>query len=157
MARRARGAISGRSKSPAPLARPSTRRPALLIAANFEGDHLVGSALALATAEYLLANYPADAAVKQRLESSVIYIVPRMNPDGAEQMFAPVKALRRTNATPFDADNDARTDEDGPEDLNKDGVITLMRVKDPKGPYMISPDDARLMKRADPAKGESGG
>jgi hypothetical protein len=32
-----------------------------------------------------------------------------------------------------------------------------MRVKDPKGPYMVSPDDARLMKRADPAKGESGG
>jgi hypothetical protein len=48
-------------------------------------------------------------------------------------------------------------DEDGPEDLNKDGVMTVMRVKDPKGPYMISPDDPRLMKRADPAKGESGG
>jgi hypothetical protein len=32
-----------------------------------------------------------------------------------------------------------------------------MRVKDPKGPFMIHPDDARLMKRADPAKGETGG
>ena len=136
---------------------PPASRPALLIAANFEGDHLIGSELALATADYLLANYPGDAAVKQRLDTSVIYIIPRMNPDGAEQMFAPVKALRRTNATPFDADNDARLDEDGPEDLNKDGVITVMRVKDPKGPYMVSPDDARLMKRADPAKGESGG
>jgi len=136
---------------------PPASRPALLIAANFEGDHLIGSALALATAEYLLANYATDAAVKQRLDTSAIYIIPRMNPDGAEQMFAPVKALRRTNATPFDADNDARLDEDGPDDLNKDGVITVMRVKDPKGPYMISPDDPRLMKRADPAKGEAGG
>ncbi len=72
-------------------------------------------------------------------------------------MFAPVKTCRRTNATPFDADNDGRIDEDGPEDLNKDGFITMMRVKDPKGPYMVSPDDPRLMKRADPAKGESGG
>jgi hypothetical protein len=136
---------------------PPDTRPALLIAANLEGDHLIGSELALATAEYLLANYPGDAAVRQRLDTSAIYIVPRMNPDGAEQMFAPVKVLRRTNATPFDADNDARVDEDGPDDLNKDGVITLMRVKDPKGPYMISPDDPRLMKRADPAKGETGG
>ena len=34
-----------------------------------------------------------------------------MNPDGAEQMFAPVKALRRTNATPFDADNDGDVDQ----------------------------------------------
>jgi hypothetical protein len=136
---------------------PVDSRPALLIAANFEGDHLIGSELAVYTIDFLLSAYPADAAVRQRLENSVIYVVPRVNPDGAEQMFAPVKALRRTNATRFDADNDGRMDEDGPEDLNKDGVITVMRAKDPKGPYMISPDDPRLMKRADPAKGESGG
>ena len=140
-----------------PKGTPVDSRPALLIAANFEGDHVIGSELAFYTIDFLLNAYPADAAVKQRLENSVIYVVPRVNPDGAEQMFAPVKALRRSNATPFDADNDARTDEDGPEDLNKDGVITVMRAKDPKGSYMISPDDPRLMKRADPAKGESGG
>ena len=136
---------------------PRGPRPALLVAANFEGDHVIGSELALLPADFLLASYATDAAVKQRLDTSVIYIVPRVNADGAELMFAPVKALRRTNATPFDADNDGRMDEDGPEDLNKDGVITVMRVKDPKGPYMVSPDDPRLMKRADPAKGESGG
>jgi hypothetical protein len=136
---------------------PLDSRPALLVAANLEADHVIGSELALYAVDYLLGAYPADAAVKQRLDSSVIYVLPRVNPDGAELMFAPVKALRRTNATAFDADNDARVDEDGPEDLNKDGVITVMRVKDPKGAYMISPEDARLMKRADPAKGESGG
>ena len=136
---------------------PVDSRPGLLIAANFEGDHLIGSELALYTIDVLLGAYATDAAVKQRLERSVVYVVPRVNVDGAEQMFAPVKALRRTNATPFDADNDGRTDEDGPEDLDKDGVITVMRVKDPKGPFMVSPEDARLMKRADPAKGESGG
>ena len=136
---------------------PVDSRPGLLIAATFEGDHLIGSELALYTVDYLLNAYATDAAVKQRLDRSVVYVVPRVNADGAEQMFAPVKALRRTNSTPFDADNDGRTDEDGPEDLNKDGFVTVMRVKDPKGPYMVSPDDARLMKRADPAKGESGG
>jgi hypothetical protein len=136
---------------------PVDSRPGLLIAATFEGDHLIGSEIALYTVDFLLNAYATDAAVKQRLERSVVYVVPRVNVDGAEQMFAPVKAARRTNTTPFDADNDGRTDEDGPEDLNKDGVVTVMRVKDPKGPYMASPEDARLMKRADPAKGESGG
>jgi len=136
---------------------PVDSRPGLLIAAAFEADHLIGSELALFTIDHLLGAYATDAAVKQRLDRSVVYVVPRVNVDGAEQMFAPVKAWRRTNSTPFDADNDARLDEDGPEDLNKDGVITVMRVRDPKGPYMISPDDARLMKRADAAKGESGG
>jgi hypothetical protein len=140
-----------------PAGTPIDQRPGLLVAANFEGDHLIGSELALFLVDALVKGYPGDAAIKQRLDNSVIYIVPRVNADGAELMFAPVKALRRTNATPFDADNDGRTDEDGPEDLNKDGVITLMRVRDPKGPFMMSPEDPRLMKRADPAKGESGG
>jgi len=136
---------------------PLDERPALLVAANFEGDHVIGSELALYTIDALLVGYASSAEVKQRLDTSVFYVLPRVNPDGAEGMFAPVKSLRRTNATPFDADNDARTDEDGPEDLNGDGVVTVMRAKDPKGPYTISRDDARLMTRADPAKGESGG
>ena len=140
-----------------PAGTPVEQRPALLIAANFEGDHVVGSELALYLADFFVRGYATDAAVKQRLDAGVVYIVPRVNPDGAELMFAPVKTGRRTNATPFDADNDGRMDEDGPEDLNKDGFITLMRVKDPKGPFMVSPDDPRLMKRADPSKGESGG
>ncbi len=140
-----------------PAGTPVDQRPGLLVAAGFEGDHLIGSELALFLVDALTKGYASDPAVKQRLDAGVIYVVPRVNADGAELMFAPVKALRRTNAAPFDADNDGRVDEDGPEDLNKDGVITLMRVKDPKGPYMVSPDDPRLMKRADPAKGEAGG
>jgi hypothetical protein len=72
-------------------------------------------------------------------------------------MFGAVKAARKMNAAKNDADNDGRMDEDGPEDLNKDGFISVMRVKDPKGPYMIHPDDPRLLRRADAAKGEAGG
>jgi hypothetical protein len=140
-----------------PAGTPVDQRPGLLIAANFEGDHVIGSELALYLADFFVRGYAADPAVKERLDKFVIYIVPRVNADGAELMFAPVKTGRRTNATPFDADNDGRVDEDGPEDLNKDGFITLMRVKDPKGPFMVSPDDPRLMKRADASKGESGG
>jgi murein tripeptide amidase MpaA len=140
-----------------PAGVPVAERQALLVAGNFEGDHVIGSELSLSLVEYLLNNYPADAAVKQRIDTQAFYIIPRVNPDGAELMFAPVKTGRKTNAVAFDADNDGRTDEDGPEDLNKDGQITIMRVKDPKGPYMIDPADSRLMKRADPSKGEQGG
>jgi len=131
-------AISGPSRSRSPRLAVGFA-PGLLIAATFEGDHLIGSELALYTVDYLLNAYATDAAVKQRLERSVVYVVPRVNVDGAEQMFAPVKALRRTNASPFDADNDGRTDEDGPEDLDKDGVVTVMRVKDPKGHTWSAP------------------
>lgn len=131
-------------------------RPALLVAASFEGDHLVGSELALATVEHFLTQYESDADVRERLDSHVLYVIPRVNPDAAEQMFADVRTGRKTNLTPYDDDNDARADEDGPEDLNGDGVITLMRARDPLGPYVTHSDDARLMKKAEPAKGEAG-
>lgn len=140
-----------------PAGTPVAERPALLVAANFEGDQLIGSQLSLYVAEQLLTGYASDPAITQRLDQHVFYIVPRANPDGAEAMFGAVKSPRKTNAARFDDDNDGRLDEDGPEDLNKDGVISIMRVKDPAGPYMIHPDDPRLLRRADAAKGERGG
>ena len=132
-------------------------RPALLVAANFEGDQLIGSELALALARHLVSSYTGDAKVKALLDQHAVYIIPRANPDGAELMFGKVKSFRRTNARKVDDDNDGRFDEDGPEDLNGDGFISVMRVKDPKGPYMVHPDDPRLLRRADAAKGEAGG
>jgi hypothetical protein len=134
----------------------SPTRPALLVAANFEGDHLVGSELAVYMIDYLLNNYATNPQVKQQIDTHAFYIIPRVNPDGAEFFFSAVKSDRKTNTSPFDGDNDGRIDENGPEDLNKDGFITLMRVKDPKGPYMVHPEDPRLLKRADPQRGEVG-
>ncbi len=131
-------------------------RPGLLAAANFEGDHLIGSQLSLEMIDYLLKNYSTDAEVKKTMDEHVYYFIPRMNPDGAEAMFAKIKTGKKTNAHKFDDDNDGRLDEDGPEDLNKDGYITVMRLKDANGRYMVDPKDARLMKKADPAQGETG-
>jgi hypothetical protein len=139
-----------------PAGVPVAERPGVLIAANFEGDHVYGSELALFIADFLVKSYGSNANVKQRLDNFVYYVVPRVNPDGAEFMWAPLKWARRTNTHPFDDDNDGRLDEDGPEDLNKDGVITVMRVKDPNGDYIVDPEDARLMRKADPKKGEKG-
>ncbi len=135
---------------------PVNERPALLIAANLEGDHLIGSSLSLEVARYLLNGYTTDEAVKTSLDNHVFYIMPRLNPDGAETMFAKMKTGRKSNSSAFDADNDARLDEDGPEDLNNDGQITVMRVKDVNGLYRMDSDEPMLMKKADPAKGERG-
>ncbi len=135
---------------------PLEKRPALFIGGNFEGDHLVGSQSAIAMIDYLLKNYSSDPDVKKSIDEHVYYIIPRVNPDAAELMFAQIKTGRKTNTKQYDSDNDGRMDEDGPEDLNKDGFITVMRVKDDNGLYMIDPNDSRLMKKANPAKGESG-
>ena len=127
-----------------------TERPGLLVVGNLEGDHVVGSQLALETIRYLLSSDEAD------LDNQVFYVVPRLNPDGAEAMFAIVKHDRRRNALPYDDDNDGRVDEDPPDDLNGDGVITVMRVPDASGTYLQDPDAPRLVKEADAAEGETG-
>ncbi|MBN1339503.1 MAG: hypothetical protein JXA03_09275 [Bacteroidales bacterium] len=131
-------------------------RPGMFIGANFEGDHLVGSKISLSVIDYLLKNYSSDEAVKKSIDEHVYYIIPRMNPDGAEKMFAGTKTGSKTNASEYDGDNDGRMDEDGPEDLNKDGLITVMRVKDENGSYLINKEEPRLLKKADPSKGEEG-
>ncbi|MBM3284677.1 MAG: hypothetical protein FJY81_02290, partial [Candidatus Aminicenantes bacterium] len=61
-----------------------------------------------------------------------------------------------TNGRPVDDDLDMKMDEDGPDDLNKDGLITQMRVKDPEGKWIADPAEPRLMRLADPKKGEKG-
>lgn len=138
-----------------PSGLPLGDRPAVLIVANLEGNHLVGSHLALEMARYLV-SHSSEEAVAEILANQSVYIFPRLNPDGAEALFAGVRWERRTNAFPFDDDNDGRMNEDGPEDLNGDGVITVMRVADPSGAYRMDPEDGRIMKRADASKGESG-
>ncbi len=136
---------------------PPDARPALFVAANFEGDQIVGSELALHLARHLATSYATSAEVKRVLDEHAVYIVPRVNPDGAERMFDKVKSFRRTNARATDADNDGRVNEDGPDDLNGDGFISLMRVRDQKGPYMLHREDPRLLARADASRGEAGG
>ncbi len=135
---------------------PMGQRPGVLVAGNLEGDHLAGSHLALEAIRYLIQNAD-EAGVQSVLETKVFYFFPRLNPDGAEAMFGPVTWNRRTNGHDRDDDNDGRMGEDGPEDLNGDGAITMMRVADPEGPYMIDPDNPRVMKVADATKGEAGG
>lgn len=131
---------------------PLDQRPGVLVVGNLSGDHVVGSHLALEAVRHLIGAGAAEA----DLGEHVIYVVPRLNPDGAEAMFGGARDGRRGNALVYDDDNDGRIDEDGPSDVNGDGVVTLMRVPDPAGAFMVHPDDARFMKRADPVQGESG-
>ncbi len=122
-------------------------KQALLIAGNLEGDHVIGSEVAMGIAEYLVQNYGKNEDVTSILDRRTFYIIPRLNPDGAEAFFADILHERTGNLNPRDEDYDWQTDEDGPEDLNGDGFITLMRVKDKNGGWVADKDDPRLMKK----------
>jgi murein tripeptide amidase MpaA len=97
-------------------------RPALLVIANAEGTHVAGSELALAIASRLAGGAATDTAIRRLLDRTTLYIIPRANPDAAEAMFGRPLTERTRNGTAMDDDHDQAADEDGPEDLNGDGL-----------------------------------
>ena len=131
-------------------------RPAVFVTANLEGYHLVGTEAALLIAEKLLTKQGSDKDITQLLSDITVYIAPLLNPDTTQEYFARVRYQRRRNSVSVDEDMDDRADEDGFDDLNRDGMITMMRVKDPEGKWIPDPSESRLMRLADPKKGESG-
>lgn len=131
-------------------------RPAILIVAGLDPMHRVGTDVALELARRL------DVAHADTLTHHTVYILPLLNPDTwafHDREGQPTWDFSRT-LTPDDADRDGRIDEDGPTDLNADGHITMMRVRDPSpssgltATLMIDPDEPRLMRAPDPLKGE---
>ena len=133
------------------------QQPALLAVAGIEGNDLAGSASLLAWTEQLASDYSTDPKVRELLDSTTLYVFPRLNPEAAELFFAKPKLETEVNSRPVDEDHDGLVDEDGPNDLDADGRITWMRVQDPEGDYIVDPQEGRLLMKADRAKGEAGG
>ncbi len=126
-----------------------TGKPAILVAANLEGNSPVASEAAMALIAHLTGDW------KSESEKAVWYICPVGNPDGYARFFKTPLDLNFRNGRPFNEDGDDAEDEDGPEDLNGDGWITTMRQKHPEGMWMEL-EGTPLLKKADPAKGEPG-
>ncbi len=130
-------------------------RPAMLVVAGIEGNDLVGPFTAVSWIERLTAQHQADPNVADLLKTTTLYVVPCLNPDATEHFFTEPKIEQTANGTPHDEDHDGLLDEDGCEDLNGDGVITLMRIEDKEGQYILDPNESRLLLKADPRKGET--
>ena len=126
---------------------PADEKPGYYIDANFHAGEVTGSAVALYTVSYYLENYGKDAEVTDLLDRYTWYIVPRVCIDGSEMYLNTPFTLRSsTRIFPFDEDQPGLH----AEDMNGDGVITQMRIKDPHGEWKISVADSRMMVRRKP-------
>jgi hypothetical protein len=123
--------------------------PAVFVAANMEGTVPIAAeaALWLARAVCDKADLRAD---------KTWYVLACGNPDAASLYFAKPQRRDARNARPKNDDQDDAADEDGPDDLDGDGLVTQMRVKDPEGTWVAVGGEPRLMKKADGTKGEKG-
>jgi hypothetical protein len=133
------------------------KRPALLVLAGIEGNDLVSTHSVVGWAQGLAAKYAEnEERTRKLLDGKTIYIFPRINADAADGLFQKPQVERTVSTLPVDDDHDGFIDEDGPDDLNGDGLITWMRVEDPEGEYILDPSDPRLLLKADRARGEVG-
>ena len=135
---------------------PDHARPAILLVANLEGPRPFSSSVALRVAQRLVVSYATDPDVKRFLDTTTVYVVPRANPDAAEAFFRIPRIERVAGGRAVDRDRDGYVGEDAPADLNGDGMITQIRVRDPEGDWIPDPADPRVMIEADPELGQRG-
>lgn len=135
-----------------PGEREKDERPALLVVAGLDGSHLLGTELALGLTESLAES--TDETVRRLLSTRTVYVLPRGNPDGATRFLANPATGESGNGRAIDDDRDGRANEDPPRDLNGDGAVTTIRVRDPEGDRAPLADEPALLFPANRAKGE---
>lgn len=100
-------------------------KPTLLIVAGVDGKHPAGVVSAVEMLKYFQ-TLPGDA-IQRVLKDKSIWVIPLANPDAYKRNSSAGHWLSG-NARQIDNDRDGRIDEDPTVDLNKDGLISQMRV-----------------------------
>ncbi|MCK5556841.1 MAG: peptidase M14, partial [Candidatus Hydrogenedentes bacterium] len=135
-----------------------SRKPGMYIDGNIHGNEVQAGEVVAYAAWYLCENYGHIPKVTQVVDDHVFYLIPTINPDGRDHWFhaAHTQSSSRSGKVPYDNDRDGLVDEDDYDDLDGDGSITRMRIKDPNGRWKPDPEYPEyLMIRAKPdEKGE---
>ncbi len=127
--------------------------PAVFVGANISGFDIPASESALLLSKYLIAKFKSN---DKKYKDRCFYIIPSLNPELYNEYFKKPLFKNPYNLNPTDNDGDGLIDEDPPEDLNKDGFITIMRVKAVDGRYIEDKGFPYKLRKADPVKGERG-
>ncbi|MGC9469360.1 MAG: M14 family metallopeptidase [Anaerolineae bacterium] len=130
---------------------PAEEKPAFWIDGNIHATEVSPSTACLYFIDYLVKKYGDDDEITRLLDTRAYYIVPRVNPDGAEWALADKPKYIRSSTRPYPYDEE-------PigglvvEDIDDDGRMLTMRIPDPNGPWKICPEEPRLMVRRDPTE-----
>lgn len=124
-------------------------KPAFWADGNIDADEPSSTEVILHLAERLLSRYGTDPEITRLVDTTTFYLVPISNPYMADlYVSTPMTGIVSSiNARPRDDDGDGRLDEDPPDDVDGDGQILQMRVRDPRGTFRVHPRDPRLMMR----------
>jgi murein tripeptide amidase MpaA len=130
-------------------------KPAMWIDGNIHATEVTASAAALYLIHTLVTKYKKDETITRAMDTRAFYIVPRVNPDGAEWALADKPKMIRSSTRPYPFAEDKTEGLMLGEDIDGDKRVLQMRILDPNGAWKAHPKDKRLMIRRDPI--ETGG
>jgi hypothetical protein len=133
---------------------PAADKPAMYVDGAIHGNEIQATEVCLYLAWLLLDRYGEWERITTLVDRAAFYIVPTVNVDSRARYFADPASHRlgHTARVPVDDDFDGLADEDAPEDLDGDGLILQMRVRDPGGTHRSDPADPRVLVRVKPGE-----
>ena len=119
---------------------PPLEKPAIIVEGNIHSVEWTGSTAALHLVRRLLDGHPL-------LDERTVYVIPRLNPDGAEVSLREGRFVR-SSVRPYPLAE--QPDGLRMQDIDGDGRVLSMRIPDPNGPWKPHADDARVLVRREP-------
>lgn len=126
---------------------PHDAKPAFYVDGNNHGEEVITSSTTLYLIDYLLSEYGTCEEVTELLDTRTVYVLPRVNPDGAELcLTSPYRTVGTGRYHPQD---------EYPtglhlEDVDGDGEVRQMAIPDPRGEWKRSEREPRLLTRREP-------
>lgn len=124
-------------------------KPGMYVDGATHANEIQGTEVCLYLINYVLKNYGKLPRVTELLDRAALYLVPMVNVDSRRRWFTEPATpnFPRTVPVKIDDDRDGRLDEDGYEDLDGDGEITMMRKRVPlgQGRFKLDPKDSRQL------------
>jgi len=124
---------------------PAKDKPAFWCDGNIHASEVSACSAVLRILDILCREKPAV------LDERAFYLVPRLGPDGAEWALEdPPRIVRSgTRHYPYQEEEIEGLER---QDLDGDGKILTMRVPDPNGPWVVSEEDSRLLRKRKPGE-----
>ncbi|MEN3340756.1 MAG: hypothetical protein V7644_160 [Actinomycetota bacterium] len=126
---------------------PAAEKPAFLVEANIHSIEWTGSAGALHLLRRLVDGYGADERVTRLLDGRAFYVVPRLNPDGAEHALLQGRPIR-SSVRPWPLEE--QPDGLRVRDVDGDRRVLQMRIRDENGAWKPHPEEPRMMVPREP-------
>ncbi len=127
-----------------------SEKPAFGVHANIHAGEVTGTMCTLYFIDTLLTNKD-DEKIDRILSNYTVYAIPRITPDGAEYYLTTPNSVRSVNVMyPYTELQPGVQ----PKDMDGDGVIRQMRVRNENGAFKVYDKDPRIMVRRGPSDTE---